>query len=105
MEWLENINAAVNNVVWGPIMLVLLIGTGIYLSIRCGFLQARKFGYIWKNTFATLFHKEKSEAHKSDGTNVTPFQAVSTALALHTSSTSTTAATASSNTQRFGLAA
>ena len=80
MEWLENINAAVNNVVWGPIMLVLLIGTGIYLSIRCGFLQARKFGYIWKNTFATLFHKEKSEAHKSDGTNVTPFQAVSTAL-------------------------
>ena len=46
MEWLENINAAVNNVVWGPIMLVLLIGTGIYLSIRCGFLQARKFGYI-----------------------------------------------------------
>ena len=80
MEWLESINAAVYNVVWGPIMLVLLIGTGIYLSIRCGFLQARKFGYIWKNTFATLFHKEKSEAHKSDGTNVTPFQAVSTAL-------------------------
>ena len=80
MEWLESINAAVNNVVWGPIMLVLLIGTGIYLSIRCGFLQARKFGYIWKYTFATLFHKEKSEAHKSDGTNVTPFQAVSTAL-------------------------
>ena len=80
MEWLESINAAVYNVVWGPIMLVLLIGTGIYFSIRCGFLQARKFGYIWKNTFATLFHKEKSEAHKSDGTNVTPFQAVSTAL-------------------------
>ena len=82
MELISQINSAVNNVVWGPIMLVLLIGTGIYLTIRCGFIQARKFGHMWKNTIATLFRRDKSgTAHQSDGTNVTPFQAVSTALA------------------------
>ena len=80
MEVLEDINTAVHGVVWGPIILLLLVGTGIYLTIRCRFLQARKFGHIWRNTFATLFHREGSATHRSDGTNVTPFQAVSTAL-------------------------
>lgn len=80
MEVLEEINTAVHGVVWGPIMLLLLVGTGIFLTVRCRFLQARKFGYIWRNTFATLFHREGSATHRSDGTNVTPFQAVSTAL-------------------------
>ena len=80
MEVLEDINNSVHGVVWGPIMLLLLVGTGIFLTVRCRFLQAGKFGYIWRNTFATLFHRADSATHRSDGTNVTPFQAVSTAL-------------------------
>ncbi len=80
MKVLEDINNAVHGVVWGPIMLLLLVGTGIFLSVRCRFLQAGKFRYIWRNTFATLFHRADSATHRSDGTNVTPFQAVSTAL-------------------------
>ena len=73
---LDEIVSYLNNIAWGPWMLVLLVGTGIYLSIRVGFLQFGKFGYAMKNTLGKIFRK--SEA--GDG-EVTPFQAVSTALA------------------------
>lgn len=78
MDLLMMINDKVNGFVWGPIMLLLLVGTGVYLSFRVGFIQVGKFGYMWKNTIGTLFdgkHKDKLV----DG--ITPFQAVSTALA------------------------
>ncbi len=77
IETIESINGAVNSFAWGPIMLILLVGTGIYLSIRTGFLQVRKFGYIMKNTFGSLFRK----SDKDHGKNLSPFQAVTTALA------------------------
>ena len=72
-----DVNSAVNSFAWGPVMLVLLVGTGIYLSIRTGFLQVRRFGYILKKTIGTLFSKKE----KGSGKNLTPFQAVTTALA------------------------
>lgn len=65
-----------NGIAWGPWMLILLVGTGIYLSARMGFLQFRKFGYAMKNTIGKVFHKQTA----GDG-EVTPFQAVTTALA------------------------
>lgn len=76
---IEAINSAVNGVVWGPIMLILLVGTGIYLTFRTRGLQARRFGYILRNTIGTLFAKDKKK--NSSQHNLTPFQAVSTALA------------------------
>ena len=76
MDQYMNINKAVNGFVWGPVMLVLLVGTGIYLSIAVGFIQFTKIGYWWKNTIGKIF--KKSEA--GDG-EITPLQAVSTALA------------------------
>ena len=76
---IEAINSAVNGVVWGPIMLVLLVGTGIYLTFRTRGLQARRFGYILRNTIGTLFSKDKKKSDSQH--NLTPFQAVSTALA------------------------
>ena len=39
MDQFMNINKAVNGFVWGPVMLALLVGTGIYLSIAVGFIQ------------------------------------------------------------------
>ena len=39
MEIITKINEAVNNLVWGPVMLILLIGTGLFLSYKTGFLQ------------------------------------------------------------------
>ncbi|MBI9093409.1 MAG: sodium:alanine symporter family protein [Sphaerochaeta sp.] len=62
---------------WGPPMMILLIGTGLYLSIITRFFQFRKLGYILKNTFGKIFEKE----NKSLAGVMTPFQAVSTALA------------------------
>ena len=76
MEQFMKINTAVNGFVWGPVMLALLVGTGIYLSIAVGFIQFTKIGYWWKNTIGKIF--KKSEA--GDG-EITPLQAVSTALA------------------------
>jgi len=78
MELIKTINAEVNNVVWGPIMLCLLIGTGLFLSIRTGFMQFGKFGYIMKKTIMSLFSKNH---HQKDSSGVSPFQAVATAMA------------------------
>ena len=65
-----------NDIAWGPWMLVLLVGTGVFLSFKLRFLQFRKFGYCMKNTVGKIFHKQ--EAGHGE---VTPFQAVATALA------------------------
>ena len=66
----------VNSFAWGPIMLVLLVGTGVYLSIRVGFIQFTRIGYWMRNTFGKIFKKQQAGAGE-----VTPLQAVTTALA------------------------
>ena len=78
LETVTSINNAVNSFAWGPIMLVLLIGTGIYLSFRTGFIQVGRFGFVMKNTIGSLFRKSEKKDH---GENLSPFQAVTTALA------------------------
>jgi len=65
-----------NGIAWGPWMLILLVGTGVYLSARVGFIQFSKFGYAMKNTLGKLFKKQNA----GEG-EVTPFQALATALA------------------------
>lgn len=76
MSMIESINSAINSVVWGVPMLVLLVGVGILLTVRTAGLQFRKFGYAMKNTIGKIF--KKSEAGEGE---ITPFQAMSTALA------------------------
>ena len=71
-----DIVAKIDGWVWGPVLLILLVGTGIYLSISMGFPQFRRFGYAMKNTIGKMFSKQKAGAGE-----VTPFQAVTTALA------------------------
>ena len=73
---IEEIVGKLNGIAWGPWMLLLLVGTGVYLSCRVGFIQFRKFGYVMKNTLGKIF--QKTEAGEGE---ITPFQAVSTALA------------------------
>ena len=77
VDKVEAVNGAINSFAWGPIMLVLLVGTGIYITVRIGFLQVRKFGFIMRNTMGSIFKKKS----KDNGKNLTPFQAVTTALA------------------------
>jgi len=69
---------AANNVLWGPIMLVLLVGTGVLLTVGTRFFQVTKFGHVIRNTFLKLFRRhEKSD----DKGALSPLQALSTALA------------------------
>ena len=77
LEMLTSVNSALNGFVWGPVMLALLVGTGIYLTCRTGWIQVRRFGYIMKSTVGSLFRKSE----KDHGSNLSPFQAVTTALA------------------------
>ena len=71
-----SINKVLNDFIWGVPAMVCIIGVGLYLSARTGFLQIRKFAHSMKCTIGRIF--EKTEA--SEG-SLTPFQAVCTALA------------------------
>ena len=76
LQTIETINTAVNNFIWGVPAMVCIFGVGLYLSIRTGFLQIRKFPYAIRTTLGRIFRKRDA----SDGA-ITPFQAVCTALA------------------------
>lgn len=76
-----NIVNTATGFLWGPFMLILLLGGGIFLSFKLKFIQIRFFGYMLKQTVGSLFGKNKnSAATEAEGT-LTPFQAVTTALA------------------------
>lgn len=74
---IEQVNSAVNGFIWGAPAIICIVGVGILLSVRLGFIQFRKFGYALKNTVGKIFQK-KPEAEAGA---LTPFQAVCTALA------------------------
>ncbi|KAF5070832.1 Amino-acid carrier protein AlsT [anaerobic digester metagenome] len=75
-EMIAQINDVINGFVWGVPMMLLIVGTGVYFTIRTGFLQFRKFGYAMKHTIGKCFHKVEAK----EG-SVTPVQALTTALA------------------------
>ena len=75
IELIAQWNAAVNRIVWGPPMLILLMGTGVVLTVLTGFIQFRHLGTALKEVLGKLTHKGTGQG------TVTPFQAVSTALA------------------------
>ena len=76
MELIVKVNSFLNGIVMGWPGMILLVGTGVYYTFRCGGIQFQWFGYIMKNTIGKIF--EKKEAGEGA---VTPFQAVCTALA------------------------
>ncbi len=76
MDFLMQLNSTINSFVWGPPMLVLLVGTGVYLTFRTNFFSILKLGYVLKNTLFKIFAK----GQEGEG-EITAFQAVATALA------------------------
>ncbi len=69
---------SINDFVWGPIMLILLVGTGVFLMIRLKFRPLRNLGYALRQVFS------KHSIKKSDNTDagdISPFQSLMTALA------------------------
>jgi len=72
MQALTNILNLLNGFIWGPYMLALLLGVGIYLSIGLKLMPWRKIGYGFKLLFAKQAEKKHGE--------ISPFQALMTAL-------------------------
>ena len=74
MESLNDIVSSINGVLWSSVIIVLLVGAGVYFTIRTKAVQLRYFGTMFKliaNTAGT----------KTEGNEISPFQAfcVSTA--------------------------
>lgn len=80
IDTVAKVNGAVNGVVWGIPMLILIIGTGIYMSVRTGFFQITRIKTWANETFLAIF-KKKSVTKTEEKKAITQFQALSTALA------------------------
>lgn len=76
IQMIEQINGKVNDFIWGVPAMICIIGVGLWLSFRTGFVQIRKFGVAIRETIGRMFQKKEA----AEGA-VTPFQAVCTALA------------------------
>lgn len=68
----DQVMAAINSFVWGPVMLALLVGTGVFLTLRLGFLQF----FQLPRALRLVFRRSPSDAEG----DISPFQALTTAL-------------------------
>ena len=80
VDFITNINDSINGFVWGYVGLILLIGTGIVMTIATKVFQISRIGHWIKETIGSLFKKNVIGHIKEKGT-ISPFQALCTALA------------------------
>ncbi|MBR4086300.1 MAG: sodium:alanine symporter family protein [Clostridia bacterium] len=80
LQTIESINGDINGVVWGTFGLLLLIGTGIIITVLTKFFQVSHIGLWFKQTLGSLFNKDVIKHSKEKG-SISPFQALCTALA------------------------
>ena len=80
VKTVEAVNDAINGFVWGIPMLILIISTGIFMTIRTGFFQITKIKYWFGETLIAIF-KKKSVTKTKDKKAISQFQALATALA------------------------
>lgn len=76
MDALINFFASINSVLWNYVLIILLVGTGIFFSVRTRFVQVRCFGEGLKQVFGNI--NLKGEKQKG---GMSSFQAVATAIA------------------------
>ncbi|MEG0354459.1 MAG: sodium:alanine symporter family protein [Lachnospiraceae bacterium] len=77
MATLESIVLQVNDFLTSYLLIFVLVGAGIWFTVRLNFVQIRGFGEGWKRTFGGLFKKEGAAG--DDG--MSSFQALATAIA------------------------
>ncbi len=75
MDGVYQIIKSVRSFLWGPCTIILILGVGAYITVATGFFQIFNIGDIFKNTIGSIRKKGKG------GNGISPFQAVSTALA------------------------
>ncbi|MBO6149038.1 MAG: alanine:cation symporter family protein [Lachnospiraceae bacterium] len=82
LSTVETVNGAVNGFVWGLPMLILLVGTGILMTILTGVFQISHIGHWWKSTIGGIFTDKHVTAHTAkEDRQITQFQSLCTALA------------------------
>ena len=82
VEFITNVNGAVNDFVWGIPMLILLVGTGILMTLWTKFFQLSHIGHWWKNTIGGIFSDKHITKHTDkDDKAISQFQSLCTALA------------------------
>ena len=82
VELITNVNSAVNGFVWGVPMLVLLVGTGILMTILTKFFQLSHIGHWFKNTVGGILKDKHVTKHTEAGDqSISQFQSLCTALA------------------------
>ncbi|MCC7573832.1 MAG: sodium:alanine symporter family protein [Candidatus Methanofastidiosum sp.] len=74
LEIISDFIATLDSIIWGPMMLVLLVGTGIYLTIILRGIQFRRLFVSIKNLLESAFKKEDLQG------DIPSFQALTTAL-------------------------
>ena len=77
LERILDYAAQIDRILWGPWTMVFIASVAVFLTIKSGFFQLRKFRFILKNTFGKILERPKT---KNQG-RMTPFQATTTALA------------------------
>lgn len=77
-DLIQNINAALNAIIWGPYMLLLLLGVGVFYTVKLKCFQFVYFKMWWKNTAMAIFRKNYTDSKHA---GISPLQAMSTALA------------------------
>lgn len=82
MEFIEKVNSAVNSFVWGVPMLVLLVGTGILMTILTKVFQLTHIGFWFKHTLGSIFTDKHITKHTDkEDKSISQFQSLCTALA------------------------
>ena len=77
----EKVNGVVNSAVWGLPGLMLLIGTGILLTLGTKIFQITHIAHWWKTTIVSVFKKDGNATKNTDKKSISQFQALCTALA------------------------
>ena len=80
LQAVESVNGEINSVVWGAFGLLLLVGTGIIVTVLTKFFQVSHVGLWFKHTLGSMFKKDVIKHTKEKGV-ISPFQALCTALA------------------------
>ena len=83
LQWIYDKLYWINgNILWGIPMILLIVGCGIFITIRTKVLQVTKFGYALKQTMGRSIRQMKGEKLMldNDGANISPFEAFSTAI-------------------------
>ncbi len=73
LELIANVNGAVNGVVWGIPMLILIIGTGVYLTVRTRFFQITHARHVGAKTIGGVFRKGSSVTSSKEKTSISQF--------------------------------